>query len=177
MDEYIIRVLQHYRHDLMNRLQIVQGYLSMGKANQAEEKLSEVVDFYKEERKLMDLNVPSFMLWILEFNTTFKNFRLTYNIHAEYKSMHISDSILVGQCQEIMELCMEELDPQVLYEVKLELNEIPSLSLVTVNLSIEGDTQIEQIISGNMKYRNVNKEIDIESTNNGLIFSFSVPCQ
>lgn len=177
MGEDLIQVVQHYRHDLMNRLQIVQGYLSMGKIEQAEEKLNEVVDFYKEERKLMDLNVPAFMLWILEFNTIFKNFRLTYKIHAGHKSMHISDSVLIGQCQKIMGICIEVLDPQILYEVKIELNELPSLSLITVNLTIESDNLIEQLILEDMEFRNLNKDIDIESINNGLIFSFSVPCQ
>ncbi|MGJ9457092.1 Spo0B domain-containing protein [Oceanobacillus sp. CF4.6] len=177
MSEEVIHVLQHYRHDLMNRLQIVQGYLSMGKTEKAEEKLYEVLNFYNEERKLMSLNVPAFMLWILEFNSSFENFRLTYKIHAEYKNVHISDSILLEQCQEIMEFCIKELDPLVLYQVNLELQEVPNRGLMKVDLFINGETSIDGHVKEEMKNEFVNKEIDIDRTIDGLIIGFSVPCQ
>lgn len=99
--EQIVQVLQYYRHDLMNHLQIVQGYLSMKKTDKAETKLKETLDYYNEERKLMSLNAPMFMLWLIQFNSAFKNWRITYHIHTEYKDLRIIDEQLREQCKHI----------------------------------------------------------------------------
>lgn len=51
MDEKeTVRIIQKYRHDLMNRLQIVSGYLTMGKADKAKMNLDNVLEYYEEER-------------------------------------------------------------------------------------------------------------------------------
>ncbi|WP_067727287.1 Spo0B domain-containing protein [Oceanobacillus damuensis] len=176
MSTEIVQMLQHYRHDLMNRLQIVQGYLSMGKAEKAEEKLNEALHYYNEERKLMSLNVPEFMLWILKFNSNFNNFRLNYTIQAVNKNMHLSDSILLGNCIDIMDSCTEELDSQVLYEIDLEIREVSNMPFMDVVFFIKGEVNPISKLE-NIKKRFVNTEIDIEKSLDGLVFSFSVPCQ
>ncbi|WP_249870978.1 Spo0B domain-containing protein [Oceanobacillus saliphilus] len=177
MSVEIIRVLQQYRHDLMNRLQIVQGYMSMGKTEIAEKKLNEVLAYYNEERRLMGLNMPAFMLWILEFDSSFDNFRLKYTIHGEYKNVHISESILIERCQDIMADCSRELDLQVLYEVKLVLSKVANMSEIKVELFIHSDSDIDLQVKEHMIDRYVNKEIDIDKTANGIRFCFTVPCQ
>ena len=36
MGERVVQILQHYRHDLMNHLQLVQGYVGMRNIENAE---------------------------------------------------------------------------------------------------------------------------------------------
>ncbi|WP_337019051.1 Spo0B domain-containing protein [Oceanobacillus massiliensis] len=176
MSDDTIRVLQHYRHDLMNRLQIVQGYLGMGKADKAEDKLSETLRHYNEERKLMSLNMPAFMLWIIGFNHSYENFRLTYKINSEHRDLRNLDSILLERCQYIVGICKDVLDSQILYDTKLEL-EISADSPIKATLLIESESNesVQEIDA--IKNRNESLEIDIDNTADGIIFGFSVPCQ
>ena len=64
----------------MNNLQVVQGYLSMDKIDIAKNKLAECVDYYHEERKLMNINAPYFILWVIQFNHCHDNIQLTYHV-------------------------------------------------------------------------------------------------
>ncbi|WP_373892927.1 Spo0B domain-containing protein [Virgibacillus natechei] len=133
----IVQVLQHYRHDLMNHLQIVQGYLSMKKTDKAEAKLKETLDYYNEERKLMSLNAPMFMLWLIQFNSTSANWRVTYQIHTEYKDLGTIDWALTDQCKHILSAFRQASDDTELFEVNVELNEIINPSQIEIRLIIE----------------------------------------
>ncbi|WP_170138766.1 Spo0B domain-containing protein [Oceanobacillus chungangensis] len=82
-EKEVVEVLQFYRHDVMNDLQIISGYISMGKLEKVEKKFGELFSFYEEERKLMSIKAPKFILWLIRFNNLYNNFRLTYNIQVE----------------------------------------------------------------------------------------------
>lgn len=175
MGEQVVQILQHYRHELMNHLQIVQGYVGMRNIEKAEKKLSEIVEYYNEERKLMNLNAPDFMLWIIQFNMRYNNFRLTYTIHPEYKNLHASDSLLVSQFHDFMERCVEILNPELLYEVKLVAEE-RSDTRIEMMLSIicEMD-EAEQLMDDIKKMqKDEAAEIVIAKTMNGVSFGLIV---
>lgn len=175
MGERVVQILQHYRHDLMNRLQIVQGYVGMKNFDKVEKKLSEIVDYYNEERKLMSLNVPDFMLWIIQFDTRYENFRLTYKIHPEYKNLHASDSILVNQFHEFMERCAGILNPEELYEVKLIVEESTETQMKFM-LSVACEAgEVEQLMNDIKKiHRDETAEMVIAKTMNGVSFGLII---
>jgi len=173
----VTTILQHYRHDLMNRLQIVQGYVNMGKLDKVESKLDEILDYYNEERKLMGLNVPAFMLWIIQFNSKYENFRLTYKIYPEYKSLYDYDSNLLENSEHIITCLNNFLDHEILYELHLEVREVKEIDKMEISFFLEGKSNIEvhdlETINKKMK----KKEIDVRLVNDGIFFVFLLPCQ
>ncbi|WP_099158646.1 Spo0B domain-containing protein [Virgibacillus ndiopensis] len=121
----IIDVLRMYRHDLMNDLQIVQGYLTMGKTEKVQEKLAACMNHFDKERKLISLNAPKFALWLIQFNSIHATFRLTYDINTENKNFSAIDNILLGQCQYCMKVLEKAADATEVYEgnVNVDLHE------------------------------------------------------
>ncbi|MBY7143263.1 Spo0B domain-containing protein [Virgibacillus sp. NKC19-3] len=168
----VVQVLQYYRHDLMNHLQIVQGYLSMKKVDKAEAKLKETLDYYNEERKLMSLNAPMFMLWLLQFNSMFHNWRITYHIHTECKDLRTIDRQLTEQSKHIINALRQALDDTQLVEVNLELNEIPNPLQIEIRLFIEGEDRLKL----NREKLNLSNVVDMDEKSSGICCVFSIPC-
>lgn len=173
----VTAILQHYRHDLMNRLQIVQGYVNMGKLDKVESKLDEILDYYNEERKLMGLYVPAFMLWIIQFNSRYNNFRLTYKIYTESKSLHTYDSRLVDKSEHMMSCLNNFLDREELYELYLEIREVKGLDKMEISFYLVGEFDIEVADWETLNKKMKKEELDVRLGNDGIYFVFSVPCQ
>ncbi|GLO66701.1 MULTISPECIES: Spo0B domain-containing protein [Oceanobacillus] len=123
MTEDVLHIIQHYRHDLMNRLQLVSGYLSMGKVEKAEDKLNEAIAYYEEERKLMQLKAPSLMLWILEFEQYYRSYSMSYFIEATSTTYNhpIDDQWIVSKCNQIMHVLQNHLYSDSMYEVEIRI--------------------------------------------------------
>lgn len=173
----VVKVLQHYRHDLMNNLQIVHGYLSMGKIDKVENKMKECIAFYNEERKLMSLNMPKFALWIIRFNSVYDNFRLTYQLHTENKQLHDYDELLVNRCNDIISKMKLNGDSQELIELHLELQEQqtdPSQIEVTILIKSGFCEQDKRKI--NEKLMEQIHDIRVNETSNGKVVHFLIPC-
>src|SRR5699024_10459419 len=94
-EKMMIDVLQRTRHDLMNHLQVMHGYLSMDKIGVVKEKLAECIHYYNQERKLINLNAPNFILWVIQFNYNHENVHLNYHIHSdEINLSHMDDQLI-----------------------------------------------------------------------------------
>lgn len=140
-EEEVVTVLQHYRHDLMNELQVVQGYLTMGKADKVKTKMNELFASFNEERKLMSLNIPKFTLWVIRFNSIYKNFRLTYEIHTEYKSFQHVDRTLLERCKQILEEIKN--DPFQLVDVHLCIQEQGTNMMIKIYINGNVDKMMD----------------------------------
>src|SRR5690625_3648810 len=134
-NEDVIELLQYYRHDLMNQVQIMKGYLSMKKYDQVSHKLDELVEGFTGERKLMNLNTPEFNLWIIRFNMWHENIRISYNIHTN-KPLKELDKQFVSQCKQVVNsIEMSILDSE-LYELTIELDE--NVKKIELIITIKG---------------------------------------
>lgn len=172
----VVKVLQHYRHDLMNHLQMINGYLSMGKMNKVESKVSDSLAFYNEERKLISLNAPKFTLWLIQFNHVYENFRMTYQIHTENKKLHDSDEILVNLSNAIVDELRVTCDNQALFEINLQLEETFDPSYIKVTFFMEGFFCKLDKIKINEKYIGQGTELLVNETSRGKQCSFLIPC-
>ena len=134
-NEDVIELLQYYRHDLMNQVQIMKGYLSMKKYDQVSHKLDELVEGFTGERKLMNLNTPEFNLWIIRFNMWHENIRISYNIHTN-KPLKELDKQFVSQCKQVVNsIEMSILDSE-LYELTIDLDE--NVKKIELIITIKG---------------------------------------
>ncbi|WP_229740772.1 Spo0B domain-containing protein [Ornithinibacillus halotolerans] len=104
----IIQLLRLQRHDLMNDLQIVHGYLSMGKTEKVKTKLNEIIDGFNQERFLMNINCPHFALWLIQVNLEHKHIQFTYSIHTENRNLHDYDLMLTNIGQTVIEIIIED---------------------------------------------------------------------
>lgn len=82
---YTIRALELYHHDLMNDLQIIDGYVKMNSLTDVQNYMEKWLDEAYQEQKLFRLNVPKLALFFIQFNHFYEKIRLTYNIDIAQK--------------------------------------------------------------------------------------------
>lgn len=156
----VLKLLTYYRHDLMNQLQVVQGYAMMGKMEKTQGKLNDVISHYQEERQLMALKAPAFILWLLQFNHNSQNLRLDYRIRTE-KNLQEQDRKLLEMCRLVTGYFHKALDPEEIHEGMLMLRDLPGREEIEVLLSIErlGDFPVDrEILQENNVQVNVTEE-------------------
>lgn len=57
----VLQLLRVYRHDLLNQLQLVDGYAGMGQHDVSREKLQVLINQLKNERILQTIQAPQFV--------------------------------------------------------------------------------------------------------------------
>lgn len=169
VEEEILRVIQSYRHDLMNRLQIVSGYLSMDKIDKAKKNLENILQFYEEERKLMKLHVPAFALWILQFHKHYPTFLLTYCIHLSETDEHqIDEKELLSICQGLLHY-LEAVGGNIqVYEVFLKIVEETdkwTLSIHVKDFHLGEEAGLDSKVAAGLQ---------MIQTENGLHFKYNI---
>lgn len=130
-------ILRYYRHDVMNDLQIVQAYSSMGKLEKVEEKIAAYMVHFDEERKLMNLNAPNLALWLIPFNSIHPNFRFTYAICDEKIDISEIDEKLTTDCKSCIKHLQKITDDTALYEGKINV-EYSAQSKIQVQIILNG---------------------------------------
>lgn len=90
----VIQLLRLQRHDLMNDLQIVHGYLSMGKADKVKVKVDEIIEGLNRERLLMNSSFPNFALWLIQTNLKHNHIQFTYEIGTSNRNLQAYDKVL-----------------------------------------------------------------------------------
>lgn len=171
----VMQMLQHERHDTLNHLQIIQGYLSMGKMDKVKDKVASWMGYFDEERKLFHLQAPLFTLWLMQFNHLHNNLRLTYYIEAK-RNLQVIDQQLAAQCKQIITCIEREADQSVLYEGKLEVNEKPGSSTVHIRIIMDGPFQRPRDLKNKLVNMNGYFPTYIEEIENGIGCTFSFSC-
>lgn len=142
-EKTMLQILQKTQHDLMNNLQVIQGYLSMDKIDMVKTKLADYIDYYYEERKLIHINAPHFILWVMQFNHA--NIELSYRINFENKDLSKVDLQLLQHCKEIVNIIINLGQKRELYNMDLRLND-DSQSNITVTITIDGPFKQKNLI-------------------------------
>lgn len=167
-EKEIVQLIQHYRHDVLNELQIVMGYLNIGKLEKVEEKLHDWIQKLNEERLLANLNIPKWTLWIMQLKTRYANIRLFYTIDIK-SSLNISsiDHQLVYHSEQIIEWIYNIGDKNKLYDINITLKEKTNLSEIQIIFYINGFKDIQQ---GSVA---LGFPVRMEQTEDGLICEWS----
>ncbi|HLR67928.1 Spo0B domain-containing protein [Virgibacillus alimentarius] len=171
----VIQLLQYQRHEIMNELQIIQGYLSMGNSKKVKDKIETWMESFHKERKLFSLQAPLFTLWMIQFNDTYQNVRLTYNIHTKNKNLQASDRLLVDACEKIIDSIVGTGDALELYQAHIQLNETTSSS-VKVEISIEGRFISIKQFEASLQNLGQNCPINVRKNENGITCSLTISC-
>lgn len=162
-DEEMLSILQHYRHDLMNELQVIQGYLTMGKETIANDKINTMFGRFQEERKLIQLDIPKFALWLIRFNSIYDLCRLTYNIHIEDRGLSTKDERLLERCKQVI----DRLPSDTFFNIHITLDEKQNNeNEIVVEMNIEGDVESNEL--------DMNSDLEVTESEKGVMFTFIV---
>lgn len=107
--------LRLYRHDLMNDLQIIQGYATMGKYDKSNEKVNQLTERLKDERLLQALNADQFAYWLLTLSLAEKQLEVTYDIDVEDSDLKSIDEQMKVDSENIIERLFKHINE---YEIK-----------------------------------------------------------
>jgi len=75
-----IELLRHSRHDWLNKIQLISGYISLGKTEKVKEIISDIIYSTQMESKLSNLGLPHFATYLLTYNWKTKPFIMKYEI-------------------------------------------------------------------------------------------------
>ncbi|WP_158595073.1 Spo0B domain-containing protein [Oceanobacillus piezotolerans] len=164
----VIRLLQQYRHDLMNRMQLVHGYLTMKKYEKVDEKIEDLFQYFQEERKLMNTKAPSFILWMMYFPLRYKQFQLEYHVDTDHDLSEMDESI-VSECTYLMDNLLTICNKDNLYEMKIDV--IEEEQKIEFNFLVNG--QFNRKIENNKQTKNSNPNFLLQE--DGLIYRFMLP--
>ncbi|WP_284139716.1 MULTISPECIES: Spo0B domain-containing protein [unclassified Virgibacillus] len=169
----VMMLLRHIRHDVMNDMQVIQGYLSMGKSDKVQSKITRVLERYEEERKLMNLNTPHFALWLIGFNAMHTNIRLTYEIDAQDMNLNRIDNELVKQCNQLFEAIEACWDRTQLHEAVVRLKGDKVKHNIEVQIVFERKTDCISVQTLLANYNQENIGLFVNEAGNEYRFVFN----
>ena len=119
-----IELLSHARHDWMNRIQLIKGYLSMGNIEKVNEIIDQIIQMSTQESKLSNIQLPEFATLLLTYNWISPAFILNYEIEGNGKITNIDDLFITNWFKAFFQLVDQAVSPEEDNEliVKIALN-------------------------------------------------------
>lgn len=174
----VVKLLQHYHHDLMNDLQIIHGYLSMDRIDTVKAKADGLITQLNEERKLLNSGATDFILWVINFNSESVNVRLTYEIKVANNSLGIMDRWLVSHCNHVIDWITKYGIETELYEITIRLAEDldSNSSNIVLSISVNGSFKDQAYAVNNLANINSKPLIKVADKANEItcIFTYSL---
>ena len=124
MDEKVaIQIIQKLRHDWMNDLQLILGYIQLGKPEKAEEKIASVIELAGKNRALDRLQLPKTTILLLLLNAENAHFQWEWEVRTTNSSNESfpNDDELKHQLVSIYELLQEHLVEYEVYHATLSI--------------------------------------------------------
>lgn len=107
-EDALFNYVRLYRHDVMNNLQLIHGYLQLGDEERVRLKMADVMQMYQGEQKLFKLNMSRFSLFVLFFNHHYPNQQLSYEVNIENEDLATLDEQITEQCKRIIGLYLDD---------------------------------------------------------------------
>ncbi|MBB3067550.1 hypothetical protein FHS14_000520 [Paenibacillus baekrokdamisoli] len=133
-----IRTLNHHRHDWMNDLQVLYGYIRMNKADKTVQYVEQIRDRMMTESKIAKLGIPSLVTFMQSFRTMTHSLQFEVGIEGE---LNLADLPIDG---ELAAETIVELINAYRFSVKSGMGEVAKL---TVDLVLE-----EKALSVSFRY-------------------------
>ncbi|MCM3587680.1 sporulation initiation phosphotransferase B [Mesobacillus maritimus] len=106
-----IEVLKHSRHDWLNRIQLIQGNLSLNKVDRVKEIITEIIHETRQESMLTNLHLPEFAASLLTCNWNQHHFQLDYEVRNALNIHHLDDQLLASWINELFEKLDATIEP------------------------------------------------------------------
>ncbi|MCP8617002.1 Spo0B domain-containing protein [Salirhabdus salicampi] len=139
----VIDVINHYRHDVLNDIQLVKGYASMGKLDKVNDIVTTIIHKAHEERKLTRLQCPHFFLWLLQFNWTYNQFQIQYQVSEQVDPLTEKDIGICDAFEQLISTLEAHVKADQLYEGMIIIEEKGNIN-VTFTGSFVNITECHQ---------------------------------
>lgn len=96
----VANLFQFYRHELLNHLQVIQGYVKLGNTDKADEKMSNLFELLHHERNLLNMKIPTVFLWMLTCNMNDQQYKVSCSIKFEGNLDASSAEAYIAECLE-----------------------------------------------------------------------------
>lgn len=136
--EETLTLLQHVRHDWLNRIQLIKGYLALGKVDQAERVIEEIVLESQQETKLTKLGLPEFATLLLLHNWGWEGhtFQIEYEFINDLPVHSINDLKLTSWVKSFFQAISDALPP--LYSNRLYVSIEPLEKSLSLHFDFDG---------------------------------------
>ncbi|MED4603851.1 Spo0B domain-containing protein [Paenibacillus validus] len=84
-DLLVLRLFNHYRHDWMNDIQILMGYVQLKKYDKLQAMMEKIKDKVQQESLISKLGIPSLIVYLLSFQTEVKELQLHMRMSEEIR--------------------------------------------------------------------------------------------
>lgn len=104
-----IDLLRHSRHDWLNKIQLIQGNLALGKMDRVSGLIEEIIIDAKQEAKVSNLDMPCLAELLLTGNWLHYTFELGYEIIDDISGLAEYDSRLTGFVRDFFDALNQQL--------------------------------------------------------------------
>ncbi|MEK8131364.1 Spo0B domain-containing protein [Paenibacillus filicis] len=84
-DLRMLRLFNHYRHDWMNDIQVLMGYVQLKKYDKLPAMMEKIKDKVQQESLISKLGIPSLILFLLNFQAEVKELQLDVRMNEEIR--------------------------------------------------------------------------------------------
>ncbi|CAG7655300.1 Spo0B domain-containing protein [Paenibacillus allorhizosphaerae] len=82
-DLRLLRLFNHYRHDWMNDIQMVMGYIQLKKVDKLSDLMEKIKEKVRVESCVSKLGIPSLIVYLLSFQAEVKELQLLIRLEEE----------------------------------------------------------------------------------------------
>lgn len=104
-----IDLLRHSRHDWLNKIQLIQGNLALGKMDRVSGLIEEIIIDAKQEAKVSNMDMPCLAELLLTGNWLHYTFELGYEMIDDIRGFATYDSSLTGFVRDFFDALNEQL--------------------------------------------------------------------
>ncbi|MFD1705566.1 Spo0B C-terminal domain-containing protein [Siminovitchia sediminis] len=150
----VLETLKYTRHDWLNRLQLIKGNLSMGKPEQAERIMEEIVIDMQQEAMLSNIKLPRFAETLLTHNWKGYHFKLDYELVTIPEKLTLDDNLLTEWIIIFFDLMNQAVVPyyENILTVKIEATDETARFLFEFNGILENETELKHWLSEQDSY-------------------------
>ncbi|WP_416149198.1 Spo0B domain-containing protein [Salipaludibacillus sp. HK11] len=135
-----INLMRHYRHDWLNHLQLINGYLAMGRVEKVEVLINEIVVQAQNESHLSNLNMDQLAEEILTFNWQGYSFLLNFEVVSEVVDWSKWEQSILMYFQDMMQLLDNHTKRGEDQHATLLINDVDKK---TIEIDFEGTLRID----------------------------------
>ena len=108
----IVEILRHARHDWLNRVQLIKGYISLNNIERVNKILDEIIADAYQESKLSNMNMPEFASLLLVYNWENHKIHLEYEVLGEEpgKGLAADDHLLTKWTSSFLDTLSSSVD-------------------------------------------------------------------
>ncbi|WP_260405350.1 Spo0B domain-containing protein [Paenibacillus sp. 598K] len=138
-----LRILNHHRHDWMNELQVLYGYIRLQKPDKTVQCVERIRDRMMMESRIAKLNEPGLVLYLQSFRTVSKALQLEVLLEEEVNWMALgSDAAALGvRLTELLEAFRLGIKPGAGDAPRIQLELSQYEGIVEVSLELDGELQ------------------------------------